>query len=343
MFAARVARLPVVLCTSASQTLRTATGSQPSIIPNRFCLTFRAQQYASQSRLGIKRVAKSKTLKEMAQSPATGSADMMGRGLIVGASAIGIGALCYYGLGLSSEVGAIERAAIWPQYVRDRIRSTYSYFGMGVAATAASALAMARNPALLMRITPKSWVGAIGGMAVIMASGMVTMSIPYSEGLGGKQLAWLGHSGLLGVVLAPMCFLGGPLLIRAACYTAGVVGGLSCVAACAPSDKFLYMGGTLAMGLGAVMAASIGSMFLSPATALGSGLYAVSLYGGLVLFGGFMLYDTQMIMRRAEMHPINAQRPFDPINSAMGIYMDTINIFIRIATILASGGGGKRK
>ena len=44
-------------------------------------------------------------------------------------------------------------------------------------------------------------------------------------------------------------------------YTAGVVGGLSTVAVCAPSDKFLNMGGPLAIGLGGVFAASLGSNF----------------------------------------------------------------------------------
>ena len=36
--------------------------------------------------------------------------------------------------------------------------------------------------------------------------------------------------------------------------------GLSCVAACAPSDKFLYMGGALGMGLGVVVVSSIGKI-----------------------------------------------------------------------------------
>ena len=35
----------------------------------------------------------------------------MGRGLLAGASAVGLGALCYYGLGLSNQAGAIDRAA----------------------------------------------------------------------------------------------------------------------------------------------------------------------------------------------------------------------------------------
>lgn len=93
------------------------------------------------------------------------------------------------------------------------------------------------------------------------------------------------------------------------------MGGLSTVAVCAPSDKFLYMGGPLAIGLGVVFASSLAGMWLPPTTALGAGLYSMSLYGGLLLFSGFMLYDTQKVIKRAEMHPQFAARPFDPINS----------------------------
>ncbi len=117
------------------------------------------------------------------------------------------------------------------------------------------------------------------------------------------------------------------------------------VAACAPSDKFLYMGGPLALGLGLVFASSVGTFFLPPTTALGAGVYSIAIYGGLLLFGGFLLYDTQKIIHNAEVHPqYGAQRKYDPINNSIGIYLDTINIFIRIAQILAmSGGGGRRK
>lgn len=340
--AARVAKYPVVMwVTNASA--QTLHRSGTSCMRSKVNLVTHAQRYASQTRIGAKRATQSKkTLREMAESPASGSANVIGRGAVAGAAAVGIGALCFYGLGLSKDVGAIERAAFWPQYVRERVRTTYLYFGIGITSTAASAVAMSRNPALMARLMPKSWVGGIAMMGLIMCSGMATMMVPYSEGVGLKQFAWLGHSALIGGMLAPMAFMGGQLIIRAAWYTAGVVGGLSCVAACAPSDKFLYMGGALGMGLGVVVVSSIGSMFLAPTSALGSGLYAISVYGGLILFSGFLLYDTQLVMKKAEMHPQFAQQPFDPINSAMGIYMDTINIFIRIATIL-SGSPGKRK
>ena len=37
------------------------------------------------------------------------SAFTIGKGVVAGASVLGLGALCFYGLGLSSEVGAIDR------------------------------------------------------------------------------------------------------------------------------------------------------------------------------------------------------------------------------------------
>jgi len=52
-----------------------------------------------------------------------------------------------------------------------------------------------------------------------------------------------------------------------------------------------------------------GGMFVSPASAIGAGLYSIYMYGGLVLFGGFVLYDTQRIIHSAEKSPT-----YDPVN-----------------------------
>lgn len=63
-----------------------------------------------------------------------------------------------------------------------------------------------------------------------MGTGILAQSIEYKPGFGSKQMAWMLHASVMGAMLAPLCFLGGPVLIRAAWYTAGVVGGLSAVA-----------------------------------------------------------------------------------------------------------------
>lgn len=62
-------------------------------------------------------------------------------------------------------------------------------------------------------------------LGAMVGTSMLCQSIPYTENFGAKQLAWILHSATVGAVIAPLCVLGGPLLTRAAMYTAGVVGG----------------------------------------------------------------------------------------------------------------------
>ncbi|XP_004607482.1 growth hormone-inducible transmembrane protein [Sorex araneus] len=322
--------------TKASPVLRN------SITKNQWRLT-PSRDYATKTRFG--RRTKTQELKEAAFEPSMEKIfkiDQMGRWFIAGGAAVGLGALCYYGLGMSNEIGAIEKAVIWPQYVRDRIHSTYMYLAGSIGVTALSALAVTRTPVLMNFMLRGSWVTIGATFAAMIGAGMLVRSISYENSPGPKHLAWLLHSGVMGAVVAPLTILGGPLLIRAAWYTASIVGGLSTVAMCAPSEKFLNMGAPLGVGLGVVFASSLGSMFLPPTSVAGATLYSVAVYGGLVLFSMFLLYDTQKVIKRAEITPLYGAQKYDPINSMLGIYMDTLNIFMRIVSILASGGGNRK-
>lgn len=187
-----------------------------------------------------------------------------------------------------------------------------------------------------------SWMTIGATFAAMIGAGMLVQSISYEQNPGPKHLAWMLHSGVMGAVVAPLTILGGPLLLRAAWYTAGIVGGLSTVAMCAPSEKFLNMGAPLGVGLGLVFASSLGSMFLPPTSVAGATLYSVAMYGGLVLFSMFLLYDTQKVVKRAEITPTYGAQKYDPINSMLTIYMDTLNIFMRVATMLATGSNRKK-
>ena len=91
----------------------------------------------------------------------------------------------------------------------------------------------------------------------------------------------------------------------------------------------------LVAGLVAVCLASIGSVAL-PTTAIRtlSVLENISLYGGLAVFSGFVLWDTQKIIKKAE--SVHSSRQLSPINDALGIYLDFINLFIRILAIMDS-------
>ncbi|CAL8302858.1 unnamed protein product [Lota lota] len=334
-----VARLRPVLAQGTSALRSPAMPTWQPLLRNH-------QGYSTKARLGFRRGKTTKDqLKEAAFEPATETAikiDSMGRMILAGGAAVGLGALCYYGLGMSNEIGAIEKAVIWPQYVKDRIHSTYMYFAGSVGFTALSALAVSRTPALMGLMMRGSWLAIGATFAAMIGAGMLVRSISYEHSPMPKHLAWMLHAGVMGAVIAPMTLLGGPLMMRAAWYTAGIVGGLSTVAMCAPSEKFLNMGGPLAVGFGVVFASSIGSMFLPPTSLFGAGLYSVAVYGGLVLFSLFLLYDTQKVIKRAETHPLYGVQKYDPINACMGIYMDTLNIFMRLVMIL-SGGSGRKK
>ena len=54
---------------------------------------------------------------------------------------------------------------------------------------------------------------------------------------------------------------------------------------------------------------------MPPTTALGAGFYSIAMYGGLVIFGMLMLYDTQKIIKQAETHPVYNVQRFDPVNA----------------------------
>lgn len=86
-------------------------------------------------------------------------------------------------------------------------------------------------------------------------------------------------------------------------------------------------------GLTAVCLASVGSLLL-PATSIRAltVLENFSLYGGLAVFSGLVLWDTKKIIAHAE----NAQygKQLSPINDAIGIYLDFINLFLRILMIM---------
>jgi FtsH-binding integral membrane protein len=66
------------------------------------------------------------------------------------------------------------------------------------------------------------------------------------------------------------------------------------------------------------------------------------MYGGLVLFSIFLLYKTQKVIKHAEITPMYGVQNYDPINLMLGIYMDTLNICMHIATMLATGSNREK-
>lgn len=179
------------------------------------------------------------------------------------------------------------------------------------------------------------FLGVVGMIGVTVGTSILVQAIPYQQTVA-KYGALMLFNTVIGLTLSPLMVLGGPLLMRAAAYTAGILGSLAFIASNAPSDKFLWMGGPLAMGLGVVFISSFAGFL--PGGAIATAMHNIWLYGGLVLFGGFALYDTSKVVELARVSPV-----YDPVNASISLYMDAVNIFIRLVMIMANGNNNKRK
>ena len=116
----------------------------------------------SSERTRLGHAARRRTIKEIASTPAKGEgAFAIGQGAVAGASALGIGALAFYGLGFGNEAGAVEKSMLWPDHVKQRIRDTYMYFGASIGVAGATAAAVFRSPAL-MNIVARQGLVAMG-------------------------------------------------------------------------------------------------------------------------------------------------------------------------------------
>jgi len=242
--------------------------------------------------------------------------------LIGGAAAISLGGIAVYNF--------VNAPTNTPSYITQRVRATYCYLAGGLAVTAVSATAFFRSGLANRMLVMNPWL--LFGMSFvgIIGASTVTRMIPY-ENFAAKHLAFGGFCAIVAASLCPIVAVGGTIILQAAAATATIVGSLSIVSAIAPEGTFSSLSGPLTIGLGAVIAASLGTLAF-PASGL---LYTIAIYGGTAVFSLFVLFDTQRMLENSKY-----LQHYDPINNCIGIYMSTINIFINMVNILISG---KRK
>ncbi|KAG5716339.1 Growth hormone-inducible transmembrane protein [Termitomyces sp. T112] len=213
------------------------------------------------------------------------------------------------------------------------LHSTFQYTGAGLALTALAARQIFRSGATFRIMSANPWV--VLGVSLVGSIGSM-MGVFYTppEKTIQKHLFWLAFNGFQAATLSPLFFLNPALLSRAALYTCGVVGSISYVGATATTDKYLNWGGPLLAGVTVVALSSLAPMAL-PLGLRGLAITeAISLYGGLAVFSGFVLYDTQKILKHGRLAEQGVMKA-DPMNESVSLQLDMINIFIRLVQILA--------
>jgi len=114
--------------------------------------------------------------------------------------------------------------------------------------------------------------------------------------------------------------------------TAVVFGCFSATAFYAQRRSYLYLGGMLSSGLSLLLTLSLLNIFFRSSAAV-----MFSVYFGLMLFCGFIIFDTQLMIERAE----NGNSDF--VWDALTLFLDAVNVFVRIIVILTKNKKNERK
>jgi len=144
----------------------------------------------------------------------------------------------------------------------------------------------------------------------------------------GKRVTLLGGFGFF-----QGCSIG-PLIQMALYIDPSIIGtaflGTACVFICfslsallAARQSYLALGGLLSTGLSFLLLTSLIGLFFPSAL-----LYKFHLYAGLLIFCGYVLYDTQLIMERYRAGDDNF------IWHGLELFVDFIAIFVRLIIIL---------
>jgi len=152
-----------------------------------------------------------------------------------------------------------------------------------------------------------------------------------------KRLAILcGFAFLKGCSIGPL--IESVIEIDPAIVTSAFLG-TSCIFLCfsatayfAERRSYLFLGGFLSSALSALCLLSFVNIFFRSLA-----VFNLQVYGGLLLFCGFVIFDTQLIIEKA------ANGSKDYVWDSLELFLDFLNIFVRLLIILAKNSGKKSK
>lgn len=223
------------------------------------------------------------------------------------------------------------------------LRKTYALFTGGIVAAFAGAMAALRvgTPALL-RIGAKTVV-SVPPMVAFVAQHPFIMMLLFFGGFFALRAASASKSAgipallaftfFTGIMIGPTIFIATVLGSHGAAMTANPARDAFLLAMAAFSGltgyvfisrrNFSFLGGMLSMGILVLIVASLIGMFVGGAT-----FHLAIASVGVLLFGGYVLYDTSRLL--------HAEEPISPVDAATMLYLDFFNLFLFILQILMS-------
>ncbi|KAH8619278.1 putative Bax inhibitor 1 like Inhibitor of apoptosis promoting Bax1 [Trypanosoma vivax] len=205
-------------------------------------------------------------------------------------------------------------------YVRQHLTRVYSLLAAGCACAGMGSLLMFATP--LGKAIPY-WLPMVGGFVPLL-----WLSFAPLQDQRLKLALFLSFTVLEGMALAPLVLmtLSKGVLGTALVLSAAVFCGFSAGAYLCPRASLLaFQGPLFGMLIGMVLISLLNIIY---PTAFA---HSIILYGGLALFSALIAVDTQAMIERARCGA------GDYVQDAMQMFLNVVNIFVRIAQILGSG------
>jgi len=163
-------------------------------------------------------------------------------------------------------------------------------------------------------------------MLIAMIGGVMgATAVRHKPGI--NLAALFGFTTLTGVIISPLLYIisfkNPASILEAGILTVGIFGGLTAYVFISKRD-FSFMRGLLVTGLIIVILTGLLNVLIIGSSAL----YFAGAVATLLLFSGFVLYDTSNIIRR---YPTN-----EYVSGALALYLDAFNIFLALLRILNS-------
>jgi len=125
----------------------------------------------------------------------------------------------------------------------------------------------------------------------------------------------------------------GTLIINASILTTIIFGAFTLSALLSSRRMWIYLGGILFSAVSILFWISLLNSFFGLRA-----LFSVELYLGLLVFCGYVIYDTQLIVYRAT--HLGSR---DVVMHTLGLFIDLVGVFIRILIILMRNSEEKRR
>jgi len=179
----------------------------------------------------------------------------------------------------------------------------------------------------------------LGGIlsSVAMIGLMIYLALDKNKTEYTRRIGVLGAFGFLqGLSLGPLMshtlHVDPTIIVTAFLATTTIFACFTAAALMAKRRSYLYLGGILSSVLSALMLLSVVSMFTS-----NPWLRSIQLYAGLVMFCGYILFDTQVIIEKV------SGGDTDYVWHSVELFIDFVAVFVRIVHILLELSDNKKK